>query len=109
VAADGALAGELDPVHVDVVEVANPYWEELERSGDRAAYAEAYTQFVRAFSESTLDEHLFTPGATAANGDALADEFFRRFRAHSAADPAEGRYEAWILRVVFARSVITGS
>ena len=100
IGAGGPLCDELEPLFVDVVEVANPYWEELERSGDRAAYAEAYTQFVRAFSDSTLRDHLF---ASAGDAEALSDDFFRRFRERSAADPDSGRYEAWILRVAYAR------
>ena len=100
----GDLAGDLEVLDVDVVEVANPYWETLQSSGDRDAYAEAYTQFVRAFSESTLKEHLLGPGAQGADRDTVAGEFFKRFQARTAADPDEGRYEAWVLRVVFGRT-----
>lgn len=86
----------LELVEATVDEVPNPYWEMLERDGDRAAYADAYTAFVRAFAESTLTEHLF--------GDAaLCDDFFDRFRLATEADPEAGRYEAFVLRAVFAR------
>jgi hypothetical protein len=104
VADGGPLHGVLDVVHLDTVQVADPYWEELERDGDRDAYAESYTAFVRAFAEPTLATHLFEPGAEGSSPAALADEFFRRFRHRTAADPEAGRYEAWITRVVLRRS-----
>jgi len=90
----GALAGALAVASADVDEVPNPYWEQLERDGDRDAYAAAYTAFVRAFSESALAAHLFEPGARGIEPAALCDEYFARFRAATAADPAAGRYEA---------------
>ncbi|MGH2991009.1 MAG: hypothetical protein ACRDMA_14350 [Solirubrobacterales bacterium] len=98
------LADAFEVVSADVDEVANPYWEVLERDGDRAAYASAYTAFVRAFSESTMTAHLFEPGARGVGPAELCDEFFARFRAASRADPDAGRYEAWILRLVLVRS-----
>jgi hypothetical protein len=103
VSGDGPLAGSfaVDTVRLD--EVPNPYWELLERDGDREAYADAYTAFVRAFSESTLAENLFRPGAHDVEPNALNEEFFSRFRAASAADPEAGRYQAWILRLVLSR------
>ncbi len=99
----GPLAEILESVHVDVEEVANPYWETLERSGDREAYAETYTQFMRAFTESTLTEHLLGPGSRGEDLEVLSNQFFERFRTRSASDPEAGRYEAWILRVVYRR------
>lgn len=96
-----AEAFEVDTAKVD--EVANPYWEMLERDGDREAYAEAYTAFVRAFAESTMMEHLFEPAAKGIDPKLVCDEFFSRLRSASAADPEAGRYEAWILRLVLTR------
>ena len=97
------LAGGFEVSSADIDEVPNPYWEVLERDGDRAAYASAYTAFVRAFSESTMTTHLFEPGARGIEPAELCDEFFARFRAASRADPDPGRYEAWILRLVLVR------
>lgn len=98
------LTGEFDLLGAPVEKVSNPYWEMLERDGDRRAYAQAYTAFVRAFSESTLIEHLFTPGARDIDVDRLCEEFFARFEAATAADPDRGRYEAWILRLSLERA-----
>ena len=99
----GPLVGVLDLVSSGVVEVANPYWETFERERDPGAYAEAYVDFVRAWSESTMLEHLFEPGAIGVDPQALSNMFFDRLRDATAADPAAGRYRAWIVRVLFRR------
>lgn len=96
--AEEVAGGPLELVRADIEELANPYWEILQESGDVAAYTEHYTGFVRAFSESTLRENLFAAGSDPA---ALCDEFFERFAAATAADPEAGRYDAWILRSLF--------
>jgi cyclopropane-fatty-acyl-phospholipid synthase len=100
----GALAGELTQVTSHMEEVPNPYWEELERSGDVEEYAGAYTAFVRAFAESTLDRELFAPGARGADPAAVRDQFFKDLERATAADPAAGRYRAYVLTAVFAHA-----
>jgi hypothetical protein len=102
VTAGGALMSELELVSEDLVEVANPYWESFEQSGDPESYAKTYVEFVRAFAESTLLANLFEPGARGIDPDELCDRYFERLRALTAADPDEGRYEAWILQLRFA-------
>jgi hypothetical protein len=102
-AAGGPLASELELVGARVEEVANPYWEAFERDGDPAAYASTYVEFVRAFAESTLMEHLFEPAGKDADAAALCDEFFDRLRRMTESDPEAGRYECWILRLDFRR------
>jgi cyclopropane-fatty-acyl-phospholipid synthase len=99
----GPLADRLEVVSADVDEVPNPYWERFERDGDAPAYAKAYVEFVRAFAESTMLEHLFEPGARGTAPDALCDEYFGRLEAATVADPAGGRYEAWVVRFVVVR------
>ena len=99
----GELSGTLELVSSTVEEVANPFWEVLERDGDPEAYAAAYTAFVRAFSESTLTLNLFEPAARGVEPAKLCDEYFDRFQAATAADPEAGKYEAWILRAAFAQ------
>lgn len=95
--------GLLDVVSCVVDEVSNPYWEALERDGDRQAYAQAYVEFVRAFAEPTMLANLFTPGATGIDPQELSDTFFDRLRAATEADPDAGKYEAWVVRTLFRR------
>jgi hypothetical protein len=99
----GALADRFDVSSIAVREVANPYWEMLERTGDREAYAEEYAAFVRAFSESSLLTGLLSPGAIGVEPKALCDSYFAEFEKATAADPATGRYYAYILTVVLER------
>ena len=77
----------LEVLSARVDEVANPYWERLEATGDREAYARDYTAFVRAFSESTMRDNLFGSAE-------LTDEFFTRFEAATAADPEQAATSA---------------
>jgi hypothetical protein len=79
-------------------EVGNPYWEQYERDGDAAAYAKTYTEFVRAFAAPSLTAGLF------GGSSELCEEYFARLERATEADPAAGRYEAWIVRVTFART-----
>jgi hypothetical protein len=99
----GELADRLELVSSDVDEVPDPYWEAFERDGDPGAYAEVYTQFVRAFSESTLVSNLFEPGAISLSVPELCEEYFARLAASIAEDPEAGRYEAWVVRALFRR------
>jgi hypothetical protein len=101
VADGGPLADALELEVQRLEEVSNPYWEEYERSGDADAYAETYTEFVRAFAETTMLANLFEPGAKRIEPAELCDRYFARLRELNAADPEAGRYEAWILRLVF--------
>jgi SAM dependent carboxyl methyltransferase len=97
------LAERLALVSSRMAEVANPYWEQLEGGATPEEYAGMYTAFVRAFSESTLDRELFVPGARGADPEVVRDEFFTEFERATAAEPNLGRYEAFILTLVFAR------
>ena len=97
------LAGVLAITSQEVDEVSSPYWEAYERDRDAEAYAESYVEFVRAFAETTLLDHLFTPGAKGGDPAALCDEYFNRLTTATARDPDAGRYEAWILRTIFEK------
>ena len=93
----------LDVVRSGVDEVSNPYCEIFEHDRDPTAYASTYVEFVRAFAESTMLRHLFEPGAVGIDPQNLSDTFFGRLRDATASNPERGRYEAWIVRVLFVR------
>ena len=83
--------------------VANPYLEQWRADGDATAYGRAYSAFVRAFTESSLREHLFAAGARTGDADALLDEYFDRLAQRFAADPQRDAFEDWTLTVALAR------
>jgi len=101
--AGAPLAGVLSVASQEVDEVSDPYWESYERDRDPQSYAKTYVQFVRAFAESTLMSHLFTPAATGIDPAALCDRYFDRLEKATAENPEAGRYEAWVLRTSFER------
>jgi cyclopropane-fatty-acyl-phospholipid synthase len=83
--------------------VANPYLEQWRADRDATAYGRSYSAFVRAFTESSLREHLFAAGARTGGGDALIDEYFERLSERFAADPERDAFEDWTLTVALAR------
>jgi hypothetical protein len=84
--------------------VANPYFTKWLSGHDSAAYATSYAAFVRGFTESSLREHLFGPGATGTALDSAVGQFFTRLAARFAADPERDRFEDWTLTVVLERN-----
>ncbi len=83
--------------------VPNPYLAKWRDDHDAVAYGRAYSAFVRAFAESNLREHLFSPGAVEDGTDELLDRYFARLAERFAADPERDRFEDWTLTVVLAR------
>ena len=97
------LRGAFDVEACRIDEVPNPYLDAWRADGDADAYARSYAGFARAFTESSLREHLLAPGAAAADVDRLADDFYARLTERFAADPERDRFEDWTLTVVLAR------
>jgi hypothetical protein len=95
-----AGAFEVEVCRVD--EVPNPYLERWRSDGDADTYARSYAGFARAFTESSLREHLFAPAAPA-DVDRLVDDYYARLTERFAADPERDRFEDWTLTVVLAR------
>jgi cyclopropane-fatty-acyl-phospholipid synthase len=83
--------------------VANPYLQTFYADRDATAYARSYTAFVRAFTESSLREDLFSPGSPGRDPEALLDQYFARLTDRFAADPERDAFEDWTLTVVLAR------
>jgi gibberellin A4 carboxyl methyltransferase len=100
---DAPLRDQFEVITCRTDPVANPYLEKWRADGDGAAYGRSYSAFVRAFTESSLREHLFGPGAVGGGSDALLDEYFARLAKRFAADPERDRFEDLTLTVVLAR------
>ena len=100
---DGPLRDNFEVLDCRTDRVANPYLEQWRTDGDAAAYGRAYSAFVRAFTESSLRDHLFGPGARGGDTDALLDDYFERLTERFAADPERDPFEDWTLTVVLAR------
>jgi hypothetical protein len=103
VRADSPVHDAFTEIECRTDSVANPYFTKWLADHDSAAYATSYAAFVRGFTQSSLREHLFGPGATGAALDAVIDQYFARLTARFAADPERDRFEDWTLTVVLAR------
>lgn len=100
---ESPLAGAFAVEACRTDEVPNPYLARWRADGDAGAYARAYAGFARAFTESSLREHLVVPGAAAGDADRLVEELYARLTERFAADPERDRFEDWTLTVVLAR------
>jgi len=96
------LAPYFDVLAIDIVPIANPYLELLDR-GQTAEYVKRYLGFVRAFSAGTLLAHLFTPGAQTAKPADLLDRYYARLAERLAQDPTRGIFSDWTLNVMARR------
>ncbi len=100
-----AVAGAFRVETIRTDAVANPYLDKWRADGDAATYGRSYAAFVRGFTESSLRDHLFVPGATPGNDPKqLLDEYFARLTARFAADPEADVFEDWTLTVVLTRT-----
>jgi hypothetical protein len=80
------------------LEVPTPYIVEFRRGGDVAAYAAAYTGFLRAFSEPVVRKALDQPADEAATIDRL----YERVRARLLAEP-----ERYVWRYLLVAALLT--
>jgi hypothetical protein len=103
VAPDSELAARFAVETVRTDPVVNPYLDAWKQDHDARAYGKSYAAFVRGFTESSLREHLFTPGTRGLRVDELLDDYFARLEARFAADPEADAFEDWTLTVVVAR------
>lgn len=94
-----SLSEAFDVVLCGTEAVPNPYLDGWRADGDAAAYARSYAAFVRAFTESSLREHLFADAPARS-----LDDYFARLEARFASDPERDRFEDWTLTVVLARA-----
>jgi hypothetical protein len=84
--------------HAEALEVPTPYIVEYRRGGDVAAYAGAYTGFLRAISEPVVRVALNQSDGEAATLDCLYD----RIRARLLAEP-----ERYLWRYILVAALLT--
>ena len=80
---DSPVRGAFAVDRAEALEVPTPFLVELRRGGDVAAYAGAYTGFLRAVSEPVVRAALKQPAGAAATVEAL----YERIRARLLAEP----------------------
>jgi hypothetical protein len=84
---DSPVRGAFTVERAEALEVPTPFFVEFRRGGDVAAYAGAYTGFMRAFTEPVVWAALQRPAAEAG----ILEELYERVRARLLAEPQ--RYE----------------
>jgi hypothetical protein len=95
----GSPVGELFTVdRAETLEAPTPFVEALRRDGDVAAYADTYTNFLRAFTEPVARTTLLGPGEDAS----VLDTLFRRVRERLFQEP-----ERYVFRYVVVAIVLT--
>ncbi len=97
----GPLADRLELLHCGLTAVPSPYQAALEKTGDVRSFAESYTAFTRAFSESSLREGLFRFGRK--GPDVLADRFYAMMQSALAAHPQDYGFDDLTLAVMVRR------
>jgi hypothetical protein len=81
-----------------VMEVPTPFFVEFQRRGDAAAYARAYTGFLRAFSEPVVKAALRQPEREGATVECL----YERIQARLRAEP-----ERYLFRYILVAALLT--
>ena len=97
----GPLADLLELLHCGLTHVPSPYELALKRTGDVESFAEHYTAFTRAFSESSLTQGVFVAGR--GKPADLADRFYEMMRSALAAKPDAYRFDDLTLAIVVRR------
>ena len=80
------------------LEVPTPFFVEFQRGGDTAAYADAYTGFLRAISEPVVRAAFDQPEGEAVTVDGL----YERIRARLLAEP-----ERYLFRYILVAALLT--
>jgi SAM-dependent methyltransferase len=95
---DSPVRGAFAVERAEALEAATPFVVEFRRGGDVAAYAAAYTGFLRAISEPVVRAALSQPAEEAATVDGL----YERIRARLLAEP-----ERYLWRYIVVAALLT--
>jgi hypothetical protein len=101
---DGSTGLEL--LEQDAAQLRDPFRAALERDGDRDAFANAVTGFVRAFTEPSLLAGL-DPGRPEADRAAIGDELYERVRARARRSPDDVRADWRVVALRLSRPAAT--
>jgi hypothetical protein len=97
--ADSPVRGAFVVERAEALEVPTPFSVAFRRGGDVAAYAAAYTGFLRAFSEPVVRAALHRPEA----GAATVDELYARVHARLLAEPERYWWRYLVTAVLLTR------
>jgi hypothetical protein len=96
---DSPVRGAFTVNRAEALEVPTPFYVEFRRTGDAAAYARAYTGFVRAVSEPVVKTTFKRPEFDAAAVECL----YERIRARLHAEPERYLFRYIVVAVVLTR------
>jgi hypothetical protein len=96
--ADSPVRGAFTVDRAQALEVPTPFFVEFQRGGDAAAYAGAYTGFLRAISEPVVRAALNQPEEEAV----IVENLYKRIRIRLLAEP-----ERYVFRYILAAALLT--
>jgi hypothetical protein len=94
--ASGRFA-ELTLERIEILKVANPFWDDFQRTGDRRAFAQRHADMTQAWCGPTI-ARLIDPSRDQTE---LVNELFARFARRLSADPR--KHEPYMVVVVLAK------
>ena len=97
--ADSPVRGAFAVDHAEALEVPTPFLVEYRRGGDVAAYAGAYTGFLRAISEPVVWAALNQPD----EGAVTVDSLYERVHARLLAEPQPYLWRYFVVAALLTR------
>jgi SAM dependent carboxyl methyltransferase len=99
----GELSGDWHCLHSSIEKGIASDYIDYQKHRDARLYAEQYTRFFRSFSQATMFDNLFYPGATTMPAVELCDLFYARFCQEIEISPEEGVFHHIISNIVLQR------
>ncbi len=99
----GELSGDWHCLHCSIENGIASDYIAYQKHRDARLYAEHYTRFFRSFSQATMVDNLFSPGATIMPAEELCDLFYSRFSQEIEISPEEGVFHHIICNIVLQR------
>ncbi|MGB7930965.1 MAG: hypothetical protein WCH04_01850 [Gammaproteobacteria bacterium] len=97
------LTGDWHCLHCSIEKGIASDYIAYQKHRDARLYAEHYTEFFRSFSQATMIDNLFAPGATTMTAEELCDLFYARFCQAIETSPEEGVFHHLISNIVLQR------